>query len=287
MSQDSLQINEKPHASIDRHGSWRGALTSLLLHLVLLLVIALWQIYPAMEGTALVISGSFEEPPPEVALLDMELPSDSENAFDATGDMPSDDPRLLEAAAPTGDSLLVPSPEVLSVWTPSPKYDSSMLNGIPSSEVLNQTVGIAEQAAGGVIDEGRPSLRTSATPADAVNGLGGEIAQRLETGDLLVVWMFDASLSMRVDRRLAKEQMVQVFNELDERLAQSNYQHHHALVCFGNGVAEVAKPHRKWANVTRAMPKIPDDASGVEKVFASLALAVPKYRKEWTEEILL
>lgn len=137
-----------------------------------------------------------------------------------------------------------------------------------------------------VLGTGRPPLRTSTSAADAVSGLGGDIARRLGDGDTLVVWMLDASTSMQADRAEAGQQMVKVFWELDGLSDDRPYHHRHAVMYFGLGSRQLVPPTRKWRDVTRAVPQIPNDPSGVENVFTALECAIPEYRKDWDKQLL-
>jgi hypothetical protein len=259
-------------------------LSSTLVHLVLLVCLSLLQIYSSSRGErsmVLIPTHIDDETPLDVwELKSIEVSAGVQSFAEAASLGASAMPANADNADPQLPVKLV------EFGTMSIATTATNFAGLPDIVELESTAGIREAGGQSVIAEGRSSLRQSASPHDAVSGLGGDIARRLETGDVLVVWMFDASLSMREDRTLAAQQMTRVFRELDERTSNQAYHHWECLVGFGQQFAQLAPPTQKWSLVTKAAANMPNDVTGVENVFTALQYAIVEHRKQWPGQLL-
>ncbi len=260
-----------------------GALVSMVVHLAVLIVLAMLYPMAAPDGAGVALTagyvpdlGEFDAMVHEPLHFEVESHPLSEHV-DAPVHFEAVEVRMASIAPSRADRPL-----------PHPGFE---LRGLLGDDPLATAGSHAapgrrngrEQSALGT---GRPPLRTSTSAADAVSGLGGDIARRLSDGDTLVVWMLDASTSMQADRAEAGQQMVRVFWELDALTSDRPYHHRHALMYFGLGSRQLVPPTRKWRDVTRAVPHIPNDPSGVENVFTALEYAIPEYRRRWDKQLL-
>lgn len=117
----------------------------------------------------------------------------------------------------------------------------------------------------------------------ALDRITQEILRSLESGPTLVVWLFDRSGSMQVQREAVRKRFDHVYTELglskavapkkgvDQPLLTS-------VVSFGQDVQFVTeKPTDDLAVIKEAVAGIPNDDSGVETTFSAVGLAAQKY----------
>ncbi len=141
---------------------------------------------------------------------------------------------------------------------------------VPSASLLGQTVSIRGNGAetvGGV--EG------------AVDRIATEIIRHLEQGPTLVVWAFDASGSLVAERqRLGKhiETVYSHIKQLDETNLAADSGLLTMVVAFGQDrKAMLPKPTGDLSEVIAAIAEIPQDESGIESTFTTVAEVVNKW----------
>lgn len=180
-------------------------------------------------------------------------------------------------------------------WTPDGLGPFAHL---PSRHVMDQTVTTGPPLS-------LPTERTlqrAGTVEEAVDGLGGQIRDRLGDGDTLVVWLLDASISLVDDRQRIAAHLQDVYSEIDreqratyDRYGREAPQLLNAVVAFGGGITEVLKPTKQIDLVADAIARLPVDPSGLEYVMEATARTVTKYRAQrakfgqvllviWTDE---
>jgi hypothetical protein len=143
---------------------------------------------------------------------------------------------------------------------------------MPSAMTINQTVSIKGSGAehvGGV--EG------------AVDRVAMELLNRLEKGKILVVWAFDASLSLLVEReKLAKtiEQVYVHINQLDKDQVATGDALMTMVVGFGKErKAMLPAPTNDTAAIAAAIRGVPDDTTGYESTFQTVGTIVKNWGK--------
>jgi len=257
-----------------------SGLVSMVVHLILAILLALWSIVVGSGTQDVDVTAAWETSVDLLEELDVPTvvvaPAGDDLGIDAS-DLP---------AEPVEEAGFIEFDEMFASLDLSDFNATSFELRQPAVEDLLRHAGIAEAKGRSVVDEARGALRQSTSPEEVVSGLGGDIARRLARGNVLVVWVFDASLSMAEDRRLASQQMKRVFRELDDRTRECNYRHHESIIRFGNGFERLVPPTRHWENVVKAAGSIVDDVSGIERLFATLQVAIPHYRKEWEGQLL-
>lgn len=155
-----------------------------------------------------------------------------------------------------------------------------------SRDALNSPLGLKAIRLRQELIQQQSRYRGSTSLSEAVSGLGGDILRKLQDGDLLIVWMFDASLSMWSDRQKAAEQIGEVFTEIANRIQGKAYRAQHSLIAFAEGSEQGHPPTEKWTGLVRLIPQIQNDWSGKENVFSALQHAIPEYRKTWKKQLL-
>jgi von Willebrand factor type A domain len=135
---------------------------------------------------------------------------------------------------------------------------------VPTATMLGQTVSIRGNGAemvGGV--EG------------AVDRIATEIVRRLEQGRTLVVWAFDASGSLQAERQRLVKHIDTVYthiSQLDESHLSSDNGLMTMVVAFGHDHrALLPKPTAERSEIIEAIQRIPQDETGIETTFATVA----------------
>ena len=116
----------------------------------------------------------------------------------------------------------------------------------------------------------------------AVDHVAIEILRRLERGRTLVVWAFDASGSLAVEReKLAKhiEAVYKHIKDLDRDKKAEDGGLLTAVVAFGQDRKIMAPPTADPAEIVSAINAVPLDASGVETTFGTVSEVVKKWHK--------
>jgi hypothetical protein len=111
--------------------------------------------------------------------------------------------------------------------------------------------------------------------AGAVDRLTAEIRAALEQRPVLMVWVFDQSVSLAAQRREIAARLDRVCDELGTKGPVADRPDLlHMVYAYGDRVTPVVlKPTRDGAAVVKAIGSIPVDESGVEMTFTALATA--------------
>jgi hypothetical protein len=143
---------------------------------------------------------------------------------------------------------------------------SAELPAPPSAELLSNVnvKGAASEHAGGV--EG------------AIDRLAFEIGASLRERRTLVIWMFDASLSLRNRREMIAERFENVYNQLHALDVGADKALKTGVMWFGekNGFV-TQEPVDDIRPVVEQIRRIPDDTSGKEYVFSALSAGLRKF----------
>jgi hypothetical protein len=141
---------------------------------------------------------------------------------------------------------------------------------VPTANLLGQAVSIRGNGAetvGGV--EG------------AVDRVATEIIRHLEQGPTLVVWAFDASGSLVAERQRLSKHIETVYThirQLDESHLSADSGLMTMVVAFGQDrKAMLSKPPGESSEVLAAIAEVPQDTSGVETTFTTVAEIVNKW----------
>jgi hypothetical protein len=116
----------------------------------------------------------------------------------------------------------------------------------------------------------------------AVDHIAVEILRRLERGRTLVVWAFDASGSLVVEREGLGKHIAGVYNHirgLDKDKKAEDDALLTAVVAFGNDRKVMTPPTSDPAAILSAIKAVPIDKTGIETTFTTVADIVKKYHK--------
>ena len=121
----------------------------------------------------------------------------------------------------------------------------------------------------------------------ALENVLGSIEDQLSEEDLLVVWLFDASLSLVDDRQMITERIVPFYEQmLQAHRAGQCGELRSAVVCFGNSHKEMLGP-KSYGKVPDAVLRIPIDQTGMENVMTAVTRCVNEYRKRWKQRMMI
>jgi hypothetical protein len=192
---------------------------------------------------------------------------------------------------------LTPEHQVDAVEAPSAAIQPLSVAGnrpvLPAGAVLNRPLSV-----------GRPTkpltdreLGQAESIDSAVDRVGKQVHEMLDQGDLLVVWMMDASISLVDDRQRVAARLAHVYAEIEaQRRAQALEAKEtkvplpifrNAVIAFGGGVREILPPTPKLDRVVRGILSVPIDETGEEHTFKATQVAVAKYAKSWKRQILV
>lgn len=176
----------------------------------------------------------------------------------------------------------------------------SSLAEMPSTSEISSTTVAVEVADVGVIPAGAlmgevgytntaapaaGQLREAGSVEEAVDGVVGDIRGRLDRGDLLAVWLFDASISLLDDRRRVAERLSRMF----DAIAASSPSHtlRNAAVAFGGSTRPLVGPTTNNARIVNAVRDVPIDTSGTENVLSAVESVVNKFTRQSQHQMLV
>ena len=258
-------------AKYRRHPQW---VVSGGVHLVVLLVLAVLQVAPGYSDKflELVVLPTPETPIEEEEVLEVELALDVDDLQPRV-----DDPVSLsqQAAERAGDA-----PE-LNIETPSEELASTLEAPLAPTDDFALLLALANDNTS-VAEKGEtPTLKgaTVQTGGDAgsVDRLTIEILRYLETQDVLVVWLMDASASLTTRRDQIIERFGRIYDELDALAEDRGDRLLTGVVSFGQQVAAMTKPTADRTEIEKAVRSIQIDDSGVENVFVATGMTVRQY----------
>lgn len=118
----------------------------------------------------------------------------------------------------------------------------------------------------------------------AMHRITQEIIRMMRRQPVLVVWLFDASVSLRDDREEIQENFYKIYEELNIASEQAKgrgqrFSPLETMVCsFGKGINELLpKPTDDIKAIRKAIDEIEEDKSGVEMPFSSINKLIDKY----------
>lgn len=122
------------------------------------------------------------------------------------------------------------------------------------------------------------------TVEGAVDRITYEIALNLEQSDVLVLWLMDASISLREHRQTVADRLQRVYDEITQLGTVSPDALQSSVVAFGLDAQPLVPPTSDGAAVIEAIRNVPLDESGVENVFSAVVASVNQYKALRTRE---
>jgi len=121
----------------------------------------------------------------------------------------------------------------------------------------------------------------------AMHRLTHELRRMMRKEPILVVWIFDATESLKDDRKEIAENFSKIYQELDiareqAKVKNEKFEALETMVCaLGAGVRKITpKPTSDIKQIQEAILKMPEDNSGVEMVFTAIGTVLEEYGKQ-------
>ena len=124
------------------------------------------------------------------------------------------------------------------------------------------------------------ALTTAQGYGEAMDILTQEILNRLARGKVLVVWVFDQSLSMKDDQKEIRERLEKVYAELGLSTVTKGDALSTAVVSFGKDFAvHTQRPTNIMEDIRKAIDAVPVDESGEEMTCMAIGKSVAGFRQ--------
>ncbi len=232
-------------------------LVSSVFHATLLLLLALLAL-PAVVGQDSVLVSS-------LFMSERDLPDDVGRVAIQPASRPDMDDRRLDDATLTETELFAGLTDPgLQPLTFDPAFQ-------PPIDQVSYDSGIRPADLAKVSSE-------AATVESAVDSITGRIKGQLENGNVLVVWLLDASLSLVDDRQRVAERLEPFLEDLASRTGKAaEHRLLNTVVSFGKNMRQRVEPTAVVRRIVMAVEKLPIDTSGTENVFAAVAACVKEY----------
>ncbi len=248
---------------------------SLLFHMLLLIVMGLVPFVFESPNVSLTIAAPLKEEFEEPKLMPEDFASSPLVAEEIGANSVGDVGMAMSLAQIVSDVSVVPSFTDLPV---EPTGDMEVNLEISVATGLNFSKNLTVRGATG---EGV----TGAT--GAIDRLTEEILRSLEERKTLVVWLFDQSPSLSRERAAINERFDRIYEELGVIEAAGNpaFSKHEdkplltSVMAFGQEVKLLTKqPTDDLQEIKAAVAAIPQDSSGIEKIFSSVYLAAERFK---------
>jgi hypothetical protein len=243
---------------------------SLLIHIIVLISLSAWFIANEPKEPSLVILSSpteEQEVLDSVDLQDIRDFSETETKI-ASDEAKQEEPIIVDSKIP--EQELVVNELVLA----NESIESNDLALI--KEDLSSLAIVGKGATG----EGAASV------GGVVDRLTSEIISSASQKETLVVWLFDASLSLSTQRQQIADRLEKILAEIE---TQSDlYPISHVVCSFGNKLDVIIKePTENKDQIVKQIKDIKLDESGVENIFSSVETLSSEYKSRINSRTML
>jgi hypothetical protein len=165
---------------------------------------------------------------------------------------------------------------------------------------LSVGTGLGASAGGGIGNGNGIPRRRAVDGVRAANGVGGAaegvtagIRGDLHGGDVYLVWLLDASISLYDDRQRLADKLMPFYHEMAGRNANTQSRLNSAVVAYGSIPVEVQSSTKQFNRMLDAIRGMPIDPSGKENVMSAVQFCLQKYKHKargrmriviWTDE---
>jgi len=123
------------------------------------------------------------------------------------------------------------------------------------------------------------AMATADGYGEAMDVLTREILNRLARGKVLVVWLFDQSLSMKDDQQEIRDRIELVYKELDLSVSVKDDALLTGVVSYGKGYAvHTPRPTNIIDDIKKAIDAVPVDESGEEMMCSAIGQTAVTFR---------
>ncbi|MBP87146.1 MAG: hypothetical protein CMJ64_10580 [Planctomycetaceae bacterium] len=247
---------------------------SMIAHVVVIVLLAVWTFDDQIKAATQMLVASapreeIEDPPVEI-----ELQEEIETVTEETVSVFSAAPAVgiagggpVAAGSPTLDMTLVEKAENTEIVINAPTI------GIPDSRDLIEAVPDGE-----VKGEPRDIVDDYQTAMDRI---AQEIMWMLDENNVLVVWAFDQSESMKDDQQEIRDRVANVYNQLGITGNSNSDALLTAVTSYGKGFIDHTggKATSSRDEIRKAIDSVPIDDSGEEMMCQAVGVAISRYRK--------
>ncbi|TWU24313.1 hypothetical protein Pla52o_22400 [Novipirellula galeiformis] len=242
-----------------RHRRLVSLLTSAGLHTLLLLALALF-VFPTMVRRTQVLKFVVGESD-TYSLTTIDVTP----RWDAIGSDLTDEP------------IVIPESEV------PPELDASLFELSGAIDDPSRSSSNVSAVAYVVPKNIGESLSASNSVEGAVDRITSELEGKFEKGDLLVVWLLDASHSLVDDRKRVAVRLAPFYESIVNRHSGAKFEVRSAVVSYGSAMRERVAPTEFGKKIVSAVEDLPIDRTGDENVFSSVAKCAKVYRSSWPD----
>jgi hypothetical protein len=248
-----------------------AGLVSMAVHCVLLIVLGLMGMTQVEKQKPTILEATVQERPIEEVVQRLNPDLKPSTQLSPTASMASQGGGVvgIKAAtavtAPKLNTTVVDRPTHMHVDVGIANVFTASGNSLAAS-VPNGTLGEALNAVDGY--------------DSAMDILTKEILNRLAKGKVLVVWVFDQSLSMKDDQQEIRARIEKVYTELGLSSAVKGDALWTGVVSFGRSFAvHTQKPTNLFEDIGKAIDTVPVDESGEEMMCMALGQTVAGFRQ--------
>ena len=243
-------------------------LISLIVHAVILIVLAIWMLPSALNALA-----------PSLVIVPLDDPVEPlESVFLEEKIVVGTKMEVSSAASgsPAGIVAEVSTPELSKSVLETAQYGTEIrVEGVLASAPSRGNM--FKELPKGVLGQGRSIADNY---GQAIDRITREILWMLEKSDVLVIWCFDQSESMKDDQREIAQRIERVYKELGLTHKVSGDMLLTAVTSYGEGFAvHTKKPTSDLGNIRKAIDSVPIDPSGKEMMCSAIGLCLERYRK--------
>jgi hypothetical protein len=244
---------------------------SLVVHFSIILALGLLTMAPTAKSKAPVIQASVEERPIEEVFERLEQKIEPATQLN---------PMSTSAAAAAVQGVQ----GAIAAVTAPPKLNTEVSENVTTVRVDVGAVNVfttsgaefASAVPNGTMGE---AMGTADGYGEAMDILTREILNRLSRGKVLVVWLFDQSLSMKDDQKEIRDRIELVYKELDLSVSVKDDALLTGVVSYGKSFAvHTQKPTNMIEEIKAAIDAVPVDESGEEMMCSAVGQTAVTFR---------
>ena len=237
-------------------------LTSLLLHIVVFIVLAIWLLPVVTESWKTPIDAKISESDDAADISALESAFQMEVKSSGPQAALMDGMKSLHSQFSHQAASLAP---IVRTFKPTAMLAPNLpsLNSLSDAELL-QRVNISMSSMPIHQHRGETRLAEADSAQSISAGLAGQLKSIANDGDAVVVWLLDQSLSMQMDLKVLSVGLKDTLTAIEE---DKKHKMSHYVVAFGDNVKVVQDATPRGMAVAKAIYNLPPSPSGVENTF--------------------
>jgi hypothetical protein len=243
--------------------------SSMLVHMVLLLVLGLWAIPQIVKLEVKDLVATVQERPDEMLtqVLEEKIQPSKDLALVSTS--------MSAVVGAMGSVSAMAEPQMKATVSDAPsevKVEVGEVNVFASTGTH-----LSQELPEGTLGE---AAAVADTYGEAMDRMTAEILAKLAKGKVLVIWCFDQSGSMEDDRQEIMQRIGRVYEELGIATAAQGDALLTAVTSYGQTMkTHTQKPTADIEEIKAAMDDVPIDETGVEMMCQAVGYAISNHRK--------